>query len=282
MSAARARPRSSQRRRITAVCSAAGRRVRWRSTVTATTTATRDTRRQRRRTPRADARRFHGARDIGRPRHRARRRAPGVFRGVAPDGLFRRRDGACRDPRGGAVAGVLDVGIRRRTGGGAGDGGGGLGAVRARLCDGHAAGRDGAFGAGLRPRRGVVSDQCAGRSDGLSVRRHPVGVAGRSGGDLGRRRAGRRADAVALVGAVAIKVVGVLLITALLIIPAAAARPFVRTPEGMAVLAAGLGGVSAVAGLQASYRLDTPAGPTIVCVVALLFMASAVTGALRR
>jgi len=114
----------------------------------------------------------------------------------------------------------------------------------------------------------------------LTVTLHPD--LAQAAGIAPRREAFVLTVALAVVVAVAIKVVGVLLITALLIIPAAAARPFVRTPEGMAVLAAGLGGVSAVAGLQASYRLDTPAGPTIVCVVALLFMASAVTGALRR
>ena len=47
---------------------------------------------------------------------------------------------------------------------------------------------------------------------------------------------------LAAVVAVAIKVVGALLITALLIIPAAAARGFARTPEQMAGLAAVLGG----------------------------------------
>ncbi|MGB0799622.1 MAG: iron chelate uptake ABC transporter family permease subunit, partial [Planktomarina sp.] len=41
--------------------------------------------------------------------------------------------------------------------------------------------------------------------------------------------------ALAVVVAVAIKVVGVLLISALLLIPAAAARPISRTPEGMAL-----------------------------------------------
>ena len=45
--------------------------------------------------------------------------------------------------------------------------------------------------------------------------------------------------ALALVVAVAIKVVGALLITAMLIIPAAAVRPFARTPEMVAILAAG-------------------------------------------
>ncbi|MCL4104852.1 UNVERIFIED_CONTAM: hypothetical protein GTU68_018559 [Idotea baltica] len=76
---------------------------------------------------------------------------------------------------------------------------------------------------------------------------------------------------LAITVAVAIKVVGVLLIAALLIIPAAAARGLARTPEAMAVIAAVIGAVSAVAGLRAAYILDTPAGPSIVCVAATLF-----------
>ena len=77
--------------------------------------------------------------------------------------------------------------------------------------------------------------------------------------------------ALAVVVAVAIKVVGVLLIAAMLIVPAAAARPLSATPERMAALAALIGGVSALGGLGASFRLDTPTGPTIVCVAALIF-----------
>ncbi|MFU8883195.1 MAG: metal ABC transporter permease [Rhodobacterales bacterium] len=88
--------------------------------------------------------------------------------------------------------------------------------------------------------------------------------------------------ALAVVVAVAIKVVGVLLIAALLIIPAAAARPFARTPEGMAVIAIGVAALSVVAGLQASLMFDTPTGPSIVCVAALLFAASALGTSLRR
>lgn len=80
--------------------------------------------------------------------------------------------------------------------------------------------------------------------------------------------------ALAVVVAVAISVVGVLLIGALLIIPAAAARPFARTPERMAVIAAGVGAASALGGLQAAYWFDTPTGPTIVCVAAGLFAVS--------
>ena len=88
--------------------------------------------------------------------------------------------------------------------------------------------------------------------------------------------------ALALVVAVSIKVVGALLITALLIIPAAAARPFARTPEGMAAVAGLMAAVAALGGLELAYLLDTPAGPAIVAVAAALFTVSTVTAALRR
>ena len=77
--------------------------------------------------------------------------------------------------------------------------------------------------------------------------------------------------ALAITVAVAIKVVGILLITAMLIVPAAAARGLARTPEAMAMIAAAIGALSAVAGLHAAYVVDTPAGPSIVCVAAILF-----------
>jgi len=82
--------------------------------------------------------------------------------------------------------------------------------------------------------------------------------------------------------AVAIKVVGVLLIAALLIIPAAAARPFARRPEGMAVMAVIVAALSVLGGLQASLVLDTPTGPSIVCIAALLFAGSAMGSSLHR
>lgn len=80
--------------------------------------------------------------------------------------------------------------------------------------------------------------------------------------------------ALAVVIAVAIKITGILLITAMLIIPAASARPFSKTPEQMALIATCLGAFSAITGLQASKIWDTPTGPTIVCVAALLFILS--------
>lgn len=88
--------------------------------------------------------------------------------------------------------------------------------------------------------------------------------------------------ALAIVVAVAIKVVGVLLISALLIIPAAAARPFARTPEAMAILATAIAAISALGGLQLAFRFDTPTGPTMVCLAAAFFAATSVIGALRQ
>jgi zinc transport system permease protein len=86
---------------------------------------------------------------------------------------------------------------------------------------------------------------------------------------------------IALVVAVAMKIVGVLLVTALLIIPAAAARALARSPEGMAALAALMGVVAVLLGLSASWWLDTPSGPSIVAAATLLFFLTAIGGARR-
>lgn len=87
--------------------------------------------------------------------------------------------------------------------------------------------------------------------------------------------------ALAIVVACGLKVVGALLIGSLLLIPGAAARPFCRTPEGMALAATGIGVAGAVLGVQASLHFDTPAGPSIVCVLAAVFVLSRVIAALR-
>ncbi|MCB1340807.1 MAG: metal ABC transporter permease [Pseudooceanicola sp.] len=88
--------------------------------------------------------------------------------------------------------------------------------------------------------------------------------------------------ALAAVVAVAIKVVGVLLIAALLVIPAAAARPLVRTPEAMAVAAGLIGIAAALGGLWGAFEFDAPAGPSIVCAATLVFVVTTLLGALRR
>lgn len=79
--------------------------------------------------------------------------------------------------------------------------------------------------------------------------------------------------ALAVVVAVAIKVVGALLIGALLLVPAAARR-LTATPEAMAAAAAGIGATSAIGGICASWTLDSPTGPSIVCVAAAIYVAT--------
>jgi zinc transport system permease protein len=79
---------------------------------------------------------------------------------------------------------------------------------------------------------------------------------------------------LALVVAVAAKIVGALLVTALLVIPAAAARRFARSPEQMALGAAAIGAAAVIGGLGASILLDTPSGPSVVLTASLIFVAS--------
>ncbi len=77
---------------------------------------------------------------------------------------------------------------------------------------------------------------------------------------------------IALTIALAMKIIGVLLITSLLIIPAATARRFARTPEQMAGLGALIGALAVVAGLFASLEWDTPSGPSVVVAALALFL----------
>ena len=77
---------------------------------------------------------------------------------------------------------------------------------------------------------------------------------------------------VAVVVAISIQFLGVLLISALLIIPSATARALAKTPEGMAILGAALGAVSVTVGIILSLMLDTPAAPTLVAVMGTQFI----------
>ncbi|WP_372097469.1 iron chelate uptake ABC transporter family permease subunit [Tistrella mobilis] len=76
---------------------------------------------------------------------------------------------------------------------------------------------------------------------------------------------------IALVIALAMKIVGVLLVTSLLVIPAAAARRLAPTPEAMAVIAALTGAVAVTLGLGASLLWDLPSGPAVVVAAAMIF-----------
>ena len=79
---------------------------------------------------------------------------------------------------------------------------------------------------------------------------------------------------IALVVGVAMKVVGILLITALLIIPAASARRFAHSPESMALFAIVFGVLAVLMGLFSSMQWDSPTGPSIVVASVLLFFVS--------
>ncbi len=87
---------------------------------------------------------------------------------------------------------------------------------------------------------------------------------------------------IAVVIAVALKIVGVLLVTSLLIIPAATARRFATTPEQMAGLAALIGCLAVAGGLAGSWVWDTPSGPSIIAAAAALFVVALAAPAWRR
>lgn len=79
---------------------------------------------------------------------------------------------------------------------------------------------------------------------------------------------------MAVVVAVAMKIVGIILITALLIVPAASARRFATSPESMAITAMLFGVLSVLGGVFVSMQWDTPAGPSIVLASVSLFFVS--------
>lgn len=81
---------------------------------------------------------------------------------------------------------------------------------------------------------------------------------------------------MAMVIAISMKIVGVLLITALLIIPAVTARRLSTGPEQMAILSSIIGVGAVVAGLSGSLAFDTPSGPSIVVASMILFVISLV------
>ncbi|WP_060982218.1 zinc ABC transporter permease subunit ZnuB [Vibrio splendidus] len=79
---------------------------------------------------------------------------------------------------------------------------------------------------------------------------------------------------VGIVIAVGMKFVGALIMTSLLIIPAATARKFSSTPEQMAFLASIIGSIAVFGGLSLSWFYDTPAGPSVVISATAMFMLS--------
>ncbi len=88
---------------------------------------------------------------------------------------------------------------------------------------------------------------------------------------------------VALTVVLLIQVVGLILVIALLTLPAAAAGQWTHSITAMMVAATLLGAGLTSAGLALSYTPDLPPGPTIILLAGALYLASAlVAGALRR
>jgi zinc transport system permease protein len=75
-----------------------------------------------------------------------------------------------------------------------------------------------------------------------------------------------------IVVAISVKIIGILLITSMLIIPAATSRRLVSSPESMAFVATLFGLLSVFLGIFLSVEIDTPSGPTIVVVSSFLFL----------
>ena len=74
--------------------------------------------------------------------------------------------------------------------------------------------------------------------------------------------------------AIAMKVIGILLITAFLIMPPSIARSFAQTPEAMLTWTAIISTLSVITGIAIAYAFNTPGGPTIIMVMVALLLAT--------
>ncbi len=72
--------------------------------------------------------------------------------------------------------------------------------------------------------------------------------------------------------ATCVKVVGILLVTSMLIMPAAAARQVSKSPIQMGVISSFIGVFSVILGLISSIFFDTPTGPTIIMILVIVFI----------
>jgi ABC-type Mn2+/Zn2+ transport system permease subunit len=87
---------------------------------------------------------------------------------------------------------------------------------------------------------------------------------------------------MALTVVLSIKVVGIILVSAMIVIPAAAAYQLTEDFRAMMAVAVLVGNLSAVVGLLLSYRLDTASGATMVLTATAIFFGSAVLSPRRR
>jgi zinc transport system permease protein len=87
---------------------------------------------------------------------------------------------------------------------------------------------------------------------------------------------------IAFVIAASARILGALLITSLMLIPAASARQIANSPKQMAVIASILGITSVIAGIYFSYDMDTPSGPTIIVTASAVFIVMMVYGLVKQ
>ena len=86
--------------------------------------------------------------------------------------------------------------------------------------------------------------------------------------------------------AISIKMIGALLITGLLLIPAATARSLSNNPFQMVIISILVGIISVILGLFSSLELNTASGPSIIVAALVLFILSLISfkrsGALQK
>lgn len=86
---------------------------------------------------------------------------------------------------------------------------------------------------------------------------------------------------IAVTVALSIKLIGLLLITSMLILPAATARYYSRSPGQMVFTAVFLAVLSVCSGLYTSFLWDTPSGPSIVLMAGALFIIATLSSVMK-
>jgi zinc transport system permease protein len=81
---------------------------------------------------------------------------------------------------------------------------------------------------------------------------------------------------------IGMRTVGLLLVSAVMIVPIAAAQQISHSFRSTALIGAGIGAASAVGGVIASYYIDAPSGATIVMLTLACFLCALVLGSTRR
>jgi zinc transport system permease protein len=82
--------------------------------------------------------------------------------------------------------------------------------------------------------------------------------------------------------ALSIRLLGIILVTALIVVPPSVARNLSRNLRQQIIFSIGAGAAGAVLGIFAAYHLNVPCGPTIVLSLIALFLATLVIGKVSK